>query len=901
VSHELLYTSAPKGLKPGSKGFCTVVCTQGMPPPLSTALESLSAYRPVYPAGDRNSVSNPVVWSHVKLNAGGRAYHVLSRIADFGLDFSQRGNKLAHHIALEPSELVACGPAAVLEVPGTMDRSWNGQPRLLPAGRPLRSVSRPPAICNAWWTLAGDAGWAGEVAESFLQTPDRPVYIEFAPGMDLLPLMDEAIGLLPADRRWDVTFSTYFTSLPPGVTCAWRGVLSGSPEAVQVREISRALYINLCEPVRAATGGNLVQLARIGRSATSPSRAPQFAAADDNWTGNELAAGLELQPIPADEPLIRDSGSLAPSASDVAVSGEDYSVAPRLPTPSPPPPPVTGRRRRTLADLNAVEAAQRSKRTRWIFAGMAGLIVILAIGVVAAPGSREWVLRRIASPKGDSVARDAKTEGDPEKTKVVLRVKSINNGNVSAVVAAEDHTATEQTDSVPSGPSNTLTEGTDEAAGASNSQDGKTREDEPATPTAADAADASPNEPQNPRPTHKLPQLAGIELQPSEKTAHYEVFAISLEDAVGMKAALYVPSDVPISAKWSLHAPDGQSFLAVTSPEDPKQKITLKKQDGARLVKLSVLEVEKSQDANGLVFQFKDLAPGWNEAKWCLLSVKESGGGLRLFSLQAPYIELDEPRFKDSSLTLPFVSEDDNLLNSMIHLTSLELQLSERKKHLRFQTPVDQSDGKSLICELTKIDTEAMLFQQPELKLIVGLNQKGSRNQLTLLPSIASLKKSYENGLNTRLNEIDSSINNLMFIEPNVQKIPPANLKKGLMPDNSASESKALDNLKRTLTESVQTREDEIRKIEDRDGPGKEQALTKIREAIKDLNNLLATLKSAEKSRDVYKRLRDSLASAEILELSLQYSFRISANSNGSDPAEQRTVPIGLKFKKPAP
>ena len=70
MSQELLYTSAPRGLKPGSRGFCTVVCTRDMPPALAAGLESLSAYRHVFPPGDPNAERNPVAWSHVKFEQG---------------------------------------------------------------------------------------------------------------------------------------------------------------------------------------------------------------------------------------------------------------------------------------------------------------------------------------------------------------------------------------------------------------------------------------------------------------------------------------------------------------------------------------------------------------------------------------------------------------------------------------------------------------------------------------------------------------------------------------------------------------------------------------------------------------------------------------------------------------
>ena len=78
MSQELLYTSAPQGLKPGSRGFCTVLSTQGMSAPLAAAVESLSGYRPIYPASDERASRNPVVFSHLKMQAAGRTWHVLS-------------------------------------------------------------------------------------------------------------------------------------------------------------------------------------------------------------------------------------------------------------------------------------------------------------------------------------------------------------------------------------------------------------------------------------------------------------------------------------------------------------------------------------------------------------------------------------------------------------------------------------------------------------------------------------------------------------------------------------------------------------------------------------------------------------------------------------------------------
>lgn len=262
---ELLYTSAPKGLKPGSRGFCTVLSTSGMPAPVATALESLSGYRPVFPPGDPQADRNPIVYSHIQMSLSGRRSHVLSRIADYGLDYSQRTNKLAHHLVIDPAGRPSAGPAWMLAHSGMMRDHWNGELKVVSGERQVPPGVAPLKICAAWKELTGDAGWAGVLAESFLKHPEQPAYIIFSPGMNLLALIEEAIALLPANRRWDVTFSTYFTKIPNGVTCNWRCLLADSPEAIESRRYVQSLRIDLTKPLPPAKGGTLVEAARTGK------------------------------------------------------------------------------------------------------------------------------------------------------------------------------------------------------------------------------------------------------------------------------------------------------------------------------------------------------------------------------------------------------------------------------------------------------------------------------------------------------------------------------------------------------------------------------------------------------------------------------------------------------------
>lgn len=393
MTQELLYTSAPEGLKPGSRGFCTVVSTRGLSAPLASALESLSGYRPVFPLGHPQAARNPVVFSHVTLSAGGQTHHVLSRIADFGVDYSRRGNKLAHHLVVAASECPAAGPAWLLGRPGFMQKTWDGQPRLLPSGRGVPAGDVPAGVCRAWAELTGDGGWAGVVAESFLAAPERPVQLIFSPGMDLLPLFQEVIALLPAELRWDATFTTYFTNLPPGVACTWRGLLKDSAEAKQSRRQVRALRLDLTEPLGPAAGGALVQLARTGGIA--PPDPDSSEAGPPMWLEQWPALPSDNGPPPP--PIVLESAE-APAPYALAPS-----LPPRPPSGGPPRPP---RDRRRLEALYAEEGRRLSRRWR------IALLTVLPTLLLAVLGIGGYFLFRGVSVVGSEIADAAAQVAD---------------------------------------------------------------------------------------------------------------------------------------------------------------------------------------------------------------------------------------------------------------------------------------------------------------------------------------------------------------------------------------------------------------------------------------------------------------------------------------------------------
>ncbi len=314
MSQEILYTSAPQGLKPGSRGFCTVISTPGMSAGLTEKLESLSGYRQMF-SGEHASL-NPVNYSHLILNIAGRPYHVLSSIRDAGQDYTQRTNKLAHHVALEPQELRAGGPACALASPGFCESAFDGRPRYLPTGRlPPPDLPRLTP-CHAWKDAAGDAGWAGILAEAACQG-GKPVTVIYAPGAEMLPLVEEALRLVPEAQRWRVTFSTYFTKLPIGVDCLWRFMPDGSPEAQSIRRTPHVTVIDLTRPLPPLQPSDFVLAARTG---TAPPVAQSMAFAQPDLRPAAAPRHTPFEPAAFGEPTA--------AADDYDEADEDSSGEP---------------------------------------------------------------------------------------------------------------------------------------------------------------------------------------------------------------------------------------------------------------------------------------------------------------------------------------------------------------------------------------------------------------------------------------------------------------------------------------------------------------------------------------------------------------------------------------------
>lgn len=325
MAQELYNTSAARGLRPGSTGFCTVATTAGMTGPMIQRLESLGGYRPIFDVGHPQADQNPPVYAHWRFNIGGHYYSSLSYVGYAGADDQGRFNKLAYHLVVDVDDQVPAGPAWVMMQPGVIEKKWEGEPRILPVGKQVPSGPNPLQVCRHWEEMAGDAGLAGMLAQAFILDATKPAYILYEPGMELLPLLNEALTLLPENRRWRVTFNTYFESLPAGLLCNWRCCPVGTPAGQMApSNATSGVLIDLTRPPQRAPDNLYTIMARTGAAAepAAVGETPKIKRFDNN-SGETRDNGLSL---PVSSKVASDESLKPVSASGEVDTGYQSSI-----------------------------------------------------------------------------------------------------------------------------------------------------------------------------------------------------------------------------------------------------------------------------------------------------------------------------------------------------------------------------------------------------------------------------------------------------------------------------------------------------------------------------------------------------------------------------------------------
>lgn len=328
MAKEVVITSVPRGIKLGRTGFQVVMRTAGTVDGVLSSLEQLGGYRHVHPQG---SGRNPLIYSYRVVRGNTGQLNVLGRTVDAGNDFSNRSNKLAHLLAIDPGELSALrnsSPAAVLAaIDGRLAMAWQGGPEERPSPFALPAPPVQPATCRRWNDVKGDAGWGGLLAQRAMRGQATLVIApDCSPTWSrrLLDLFQEVLALLPPDGRWKTSFET---TVIGNSSSLLRGTYAGSPESAA--GYAGLLVVDLSQraPLPANVAPDeLITIAREGPKQSAAGRAPPMPGGFA--TPAMPTASLDTTAMPTGG--LRPAGPLGPTKPPVAWGDDDDAPRSRL-------------------------------------------------------------------------------------------------------------------------------------------------------------------------------------------------------------------------------------------------------------------------------------------------------------------------------------------------------------------------------------------------------------------------------------------------------------------------------------------------------------------------------------------------------------------------------------------
>lgn len=399
MAKEFIYTSAPRGVRPGSSGYCGVVSTQGLTPEDEELFGRLSEFN-LSASGQAESQSPNV--SHVRVRRAQSSSSVLFRTCAAGLDYSNRLRKLSHFYLLDDRDLESAeaGPGWLASHTNLFVDDWHGDPKINPQDTGLPTGSYAPAPCQTWAQWTGDAGWGGVLAEQAADLRARPLLIIYPAGADVLPLILESSALLGSADRWFATFATNYVSVPEGVDCRWRFVPHDSPALAKLKNEHAGSILDLTQPVGLPHDSAAIAAARAGtllmsqampnfQSAAAPQAEP--APAEPGHHDASAADEVALEPHPSEpNPIAQTQIEPAPSmfadaaesvndSFDAVAGGQSASVpghdprwngGPNEAAPPPPPPP-------------AASDPAKQKAGLFLMIGAASLFGLLIVTVTA--------------------------------------------------------------------------------------------------------------------------------------------------------------------------------------------------------------------------------------------------------------------------------------------------------------------------------------------------------------------------------------------------------------------------------------------------------------------------------------------------------------------------------------
>lgn len=243
MAWKLIYTSAPRLLQAGRSGFGTVARHREIPPLVAETAEKSSQF-----SRQTGLDSARVIFAYRLARSSAGTFHLLTRIADAGTDYSGRTNHLAEHLILSDQEAAKLGAEGYTPAGVMLAYEWAG----------YEGQARWLGYEDLWQPSATDANTSGSHWQAATTDPNRvkllasaeaqsgavleyPAHYQSEAHPWILWLFAESQCLCP-QSGWGITFTTNVQPTDSLSDFRWLGAPDNSPILQKLQGSGRPLF-----------------------------------------------------------------------------------------------------------------------------------------------------------------------------------------------------------------------------------------------------------------------------------------------------------------------------------------------------------------------------------------------------------------------------------------------------------------------------------------------------------------------------------------------------------------------------------------------------------------------------------------------------------------------------------
>ncbi len=247
----------------GRTGFSTVARSRNMPEKLAAAVERCGIY----------DIEVGEIFSHRIIQYAGKNWHILTRMKDAGVDYTNRNNYIAHHVVLNDSEVEGlANPAEILAQWSGWVSEWKREPALIEDAEGLSTIKAKNKLPAKTWEAH-----FGNPSKAALLFNDS-AYILASPqnARVLLDLFSESclLNVNPIDA-WSNTFTTSFAKGENPADFMWKAVASGENASINL-SAKFAPSVSDSRAAQYAVSGELNNVERLNLKVKAPVVAAKF-------------------------------------------------------------------------------------------------------------------------------------------------------------------------------------------------------------------------------------------------------------------------------------------------------------------------------------------------------------------------------------------------------------------------------------------------------------------------------------------------------------------------------------------------------------------------------------------------------------------------------------------------